>query len=800
MSNYPESLDTEQDLLIAHDALRLRLTDDYTPGDTSINVEGDIDIYNNFPNTGYITLTEQCSDVDNRAISFNYTSKSQESDTSFTFSGLSLLSAYTDIVKPKKITNVTQNVMAEYHNALKDAIIAIENFVGIKGTIDLAPYGDTMEGRINFLHRLVLQPRAWFSADKTIGLVPFKVTFSEKSFNMGGNWYGTDEKYCLVSPTVFEWDFGDYDCSMISCISHISCISTISSISCAVVEHCDYINISGCPETISVASVVPVEEVRVKVLDIDGGNIVKTYISPGKYDVSFTVRNKYGTDTVTFYDYIQARIAAPDEAIIEIDQRSGQDVTQGYPSGGPFITTPSIKTPVDVFVDLSIAEGENPNTPGVSYGGELLDAQNNPLDPIVDYNWQLSDDLTHGNARSTRASYSVGGLYDLILRVDTEYGAYRITTYEDAFDVVERENLWLWIYSGGQVTAREFGLISETFKTRSTPLTVSRNTNFLADQDNAEQLIREFKRNTFFSPRSTTTSGAVAHGTSLLFWAGGRDAAASPASEKIKIREFNGFDDIYITPGVSSISRPWNWVGMNIYSNAYFILGNTTDAVISPDTSPTNAAKLAVSVSDLSSTSTNFEYANYLNGADELQENVANYDPTTGEPNEGHFSVYRAATKNNVGYFARNDGVGSFFRIKSFYRTEGIISNPLRDLKKLTDIAGTTKLEGQLVGLTSGIYFLNNSANISAYNNTSGVWETGGAGTNSVAFGSLQDKNIAGFGNLDQPLLAVSDDDRRAYMSFDYSPNAFIKFNEADLTFSSLGTRPSGDQWMMTIY
>ncbi|MGC5231082.1 hypothetical protein, partial [Klebsiella pneumoniae] len=69
-----------------------------------------------------------------------------------------------------------------HHNNLKDALIAIEEFIGIKGTVDVKPLGPTMEGRINFLRRLVLRPRAWFSVNRRVGIVPLAVEFTNLSF------------------------------------------------------------------------------------------------------------------------------------------------------------------------------------------------------------------------------------------------------------------------------------------------------------------------------------------------------------------------------------------------------------------------------------------------------------------------------------------------------------------------------------------------------------------------------------------------------------------------------------------
>ena len=169
-SLYSDAIDSDQNLYQVHDSLRVRLASDYNPGETTIAVEGDSEIMKRFPPSGLITLTEQCSEPDLRAISFHYSGRTLTS-----FTGLEIMSGFTDVVKPKKITNVTQNVMAEHHNNIKNAIIAIEEFVGIKGIVDTKPLGATMEGRINFLRKLVLSPKAWFSVNKNVGLVPFTV-------------------------------------------------------------------------------------------------------------------------------------------------------------------------------------------------------------------------------------------------------------------------------------------------------------------------------------------------------------------------------------------------------------------------------------------------------------------------------------------------------------------------------------------------------------------------------------------------------------------------------------------------
>jgi len=748
MSNYPEILDTDENLFLVHDSLRLKLLEDYNPGDTSITIDNggeNSSLMARFPDTGIITLTEQCSNIDLRAISFFYSSK-----TDTTFEGLEILPGFTDVIKPKFITNVTMNVVAEQHNAIKDAVIAIETFLGTKGTIDVVPFGETIEGRLNFLYKLVFRPRAWFEVNRTIGLVPLEVEFTSKSFRLGDG------------DVVYLWNFGD------NTISNISVISTISA-----------------------TDAVPIGTTNVIVQDKDGGSIKKTYSTPGKYTVSLTVSNAYGEDTVVFENLINARIDAPNEAVIDFIPNSDQTTTIGSPVGGPYTTPPTIRSTINDFIEIELQSGENLSTPGYSYAGEPLNmATSMPIDPVETYTWSLSDDLLHSNSSATKAVYSIGGLYDLKLRVDTESGAYRITTYKNAIDIIETQNLWLWTYDDATtVRANEFGLISETFKTASSTFDVITDIAFLNSTNNEVQAKHEFKRNTVFAPIGTTGSGD--HGQCLLGWASG---GPSLINQSIELKKYNGFTDTYSS--VSSITnRPWNWLPLVSPSKAYFLFGQ--DPTILPNSNASYQLKTTYTLDSFSSGNDSLTIANYTNGAEELMQHISTYD--AGVPTNGYFAVYRSAWKDNAGYFVRNDSVGTFYRIKSFYKTEGTLSSPVQTIKKLADI-DVTKLEGELVALSTGVFFFNNSGTISAYNTTTNVWENYGPSSSSVSFRSLQDFTVSGSDSLSNSLLAASDGDRNAYLSYDYSSNAFVKFNGASITFSSLGARPSKNQWQMGVY
>jgi hypothetical protein len=282
----------------------------------------------------------------------------------------------------------------------------------------------------------------------------------------------------------------------------------------------------------------------------------------------------------------------------------------------------------------------------------------------------------------------------------------------------------------------------------------------------------------------------------MLFNATGRTAAQPVSAENIQVTEYNGFTDTYFNL-YAPINRPWNWAPLVAPTQVYFILGYPTTP-IAPNTSPTNQDRVTMPLLTLSPTVDQLQLANYLNGAQELQSNVSVFED--GNSVYGNFSAYRTTWKDQTGYIIRNDGVGPFYRLKSFYRTEGVLATPFVNIRKLPDMPGSTKLEGELVTLSAGVFFFNNSGSISAYNDSTQTWETGGPGQSSGVFRLLQDQTAAGFDNPSNTLLAASDGDKRAFISFDYSPNSFIVFNLVDLTFSTLGSRPAGNQFLMGIY
>jgi hypothetical protein len=844
LSNYPKNFDANSNLYEVHDYLRVYLAEDYTPGDTVIYVYGDSEILSRFPNLegggGIITLTDQCDELSNRALSFYYTTKTTISSTSVYFSGIELLPGFTDVKKYKDITSVTQNVMAEHHNSLKDAILNIEKFSGIKGEISKLPLEGTIEQRINYLRYLVLAPKAWFSINKKIGLKPSKVTFNDLSFRLGTD--GTSKSI------YYTWDFDaepqstvNYESKKFSYYKSYSFEKLATgeiktNIKFSIEEKSSYFSSTytlqkstdnwetyvdvnnNSSSTITYSSTKKNPEYRILLggggeylggitLYINLGQDVLdfTYFDSGFFNVSLNVKNDFGDDTAILRNITNVREFCPDEAKIDFTASVSQFKVRDENNN----RKNTITSPTNLSVFMSII-----------YNGE------NESDPINSYTWDIQDDLTHLNQDYTKASFSVGGIYDVILRTDTKSGNYRITTFKSSIDIIEKTNLWLWTASksksspglsfpdGVSITAHEFGLISETFKTLGPQNIVPKDSSFLGDiNTNSDcdccysysetcRKLREFDRNNGFAKIGSSGSGDKTT-DGLIFWASGRDTELA-ADEKILFKRYNAFGDYYSTDN-SYLQRQWGWVSFAPDTNVYFLLGNKG---VGTDTS---SGVFDCKGTVVSGSNSSNEIDNVLNTFDVSTENVSscviqsfknNADDILGYSVDG-YSYYRSTWKDGTGYILSNVSGSEYFRIKNFYKTSGTISNSITDITKLNDMSGPAKTEGELVTFSDSIYFFNNSGSISAYNTTTGAWTTGGPGVGSIAFKSLQDSSIEKFDDINQSLFATSDEDHNAYISYEYSPKSFVKFNDIDLTFRYLGYRPNeanSKQWLSTIY
>lgn len=694
-SKFPANFDDDSNLLVAKDSLKLRLGQDYNPGDRGVLAESSVE---GFPPTGVITLIDHCNP--DHVTSFYYGSRKDNA-----FTNLELTPGSADAFKSRLSSVVTQQLDALHHNNIAASVMAIQECLGTaKDDND-----KTLFGRLNRLKRVAFAPRAWFEADVTMGLAPLTVTLTSYSTGVEGP----------VGPVSYAWDCGD--------------------------------------------------GTRVNTRD---DSIVKTYTEPGIYTVTLEITNLYGTDRVTLQNVIKVKSPAPDVAKVNILPQPGQSLMRD-----------SLRTTINQFVLLEVPQGENPDNPNVSFGGETLNLDTKkPVDPIVSYTWQTATGDVHRSSNQTKAIYDAGGLYDLSLRVDTKLGSFRISHFPKMIDVIEPTNLWLWLFqSPKSVAAYEYGLLSETFKAKQyNVLSLLSNDSFLDGVPNEAMQKEEFKHNNLFIRRGTAPSGFEGEG--MLLWASGRDQNESSSLEKVMGSSFNAFLDMYSTP-YEVTERPWNWAGFASSAKAYLI-GGSRLAEQNPGLSQANDTKSVIDFNTMEATTVKLHHHNYGNGAHDLKLHATDFDED-GEAIFGHFSRYRTTWKGDVGYMVRSGGPGDDYQLKSFYKTEGTIGEPFINITKLLDLP-EPKSEGQLLSLNDIVCFLSDNGDVFGYNENTNTWEVGE--THATLF------SHTGSGKF----LAASDKDRRAYISF--GNDAFVKYNASDSTFTTLGNRPTGDQWLLDVF
>lgn len=501
-------------------------------------------------------------------------------------------------------------------------------------------------------------------------------------------------------------------------------------------------------------------------------SIQKTFFEAGKYTVKVKITNHYGEDEVCLTNAIDIRGQAPEAAILEFKPLANQLFIPEQPGVPLRIRTP-INQPVSVMVS------RKPDTDMRTSAGALIDtATSKVLDPITSYTWNMGDDLTHGNSPQTKAIYNIGGLYDTILRTDTEKGSYRVTVYDKCVDVVEPLNLWLWDIDNKVIKSNEFGLLSETFKAGFTNYALTVDDSFL--DPNMKRQKFEFWRNNGIA-RNEVKSGDA--GTAMIFWAGGRAKDESRAYESINFVEHNGFFGSYSIKG--STARPWNWAAFSSEEDVYFLLGNNVEDPY-PTLSLTNQTLTAFNLKTFTFANEEMQYKKYKNGAHDLTKHLDVFDENY-DVKEGHFAGHRTTWKNHVGYMLRNAQLGHAFSFVNFYKTEGTIGSPLQNIVKLPDLPGDGHKEGELVSLSNGIYFFSTNGSAYCFNDTSNIWEM------------VTPHNRISRNELDS-LFAASDNENRAYVSIEGLTNGFFKFNAHDLSYTTLVQKPAGKQWLMSVY
>lgn len=139
MVNFPDSLDDDATLFAAVNNLRTRLTVPISDTDTTIPVI----TTSGFPATGYFTILSSSDITKAEAIKYDTFSATQ-------FTGVTRGADGTTAVEHLPNDNVDFNVVADHHNALKEATIKLEHFVGSSGVENFVFRNpDTAQGTVD---------------------------------------------------------------------------------------------------------------------------------------------------------------------------------------------------------------------------------------------------------------------------------------------------------------------------------------------------------------------------------------------------------------------------------------------------------------------------------------------------------------------------------------------------------------------------------------------------------------------------------------------------------------------------
>lgn len=179
LSVFPNGIDSFLTLYKASNNAATKTKHSITPVSKYITV----DDHSKFPSSGILRITHPSGNGNAEVVHYGKKTSNQFHDLKRGFAGHGIYSWPAG-------SFVTYPVMAEHHNALKDAILKLQKKIGIKGTDD----PETITSIVKAMEDKWLKPKASFRAFPKAGTSPLKVKFQNTSGGDG---------------LKFLWDFGD---------------------------------------------------------------------------------------------------------------------------------------------------------------------------------------------------------------------------------------------------------------------------------------------------------------------------------------------------------------------------------------------------------------------------------------------------------------------------------------------------------------------------------------------------------------------------------------------------------------
>ena len=413
-TNYPYTYDTEYELKTVVDSLHANTIEIIVPYDVTdkgtYNWELglgiiDLDSTEDWPDSGFISLylKEHWGQAIDRATLFHYASKEDNRLLEVTILNGQVIKYF-----PRGSTAV-QNVVAQNHNYNKDAVLALESYLGHRGTDNQS----SIEWFTEFFVKNVRKPQAWLSVSTNKVLIGDEIIVKDLTTRINPGF--TIDK----DPTV-QWVFQLGDGIKID-------ISLDAENQEYVFEITKQDN----------NGIVKTRTVRKKNWD---KKIVLAYQNPGVKNMTLTVINEFGEDIIYLEKAIKVLNQPPQNIQIQIQApniNNANDIKRAY----------AIKDQITILA-------------GHEHFGD---------DVVVLYDWDFGssvDKESIPNSNYLTMNFLFGGVYDIGLKIVTETDAWASAYLQNAIDIVEKPSVWL-AYSGmysGQLAMNEYAIRANTWK------------------------------------------------------------------------------------------------------------------------------------------------------------------------------------------------------------------------------------------------------------------------------------------------------------------------------------------------
>lgn len=766
-TSYPMSYDTPSELKTVVDSLISTVIAEITPYNSLDKSTYDwengdgvifLDDTSRWPDSGFVTvyLKEHWGSVSERATLFHFSGKNNAS-----LIGVMLVHGQKLKYFPEGSFAV-QNVVAQNHNYGKDAILALEGYLGHRKTDDAT----TIEWFTDLYARTVRVPKPWLDISPTKAFVGDFFTFTDMTARVSPGFAQSDD-----SKVAWRLSFGD----------GVTTLVTLDA------ENKEYV----------FTTTRPGESDTVERRSAWSGVLKHRYASAGMFTITLTVWNEFGEDTLVLKDIV--RVMSEVRGSLEIDVsfarlQAGDDSAQMRASESladddevdllGFLETGQDPSPLpspDNMVSRNrvIAKEDQVTVRGLLSGDADM--------RIAKYVWDFGANGPSNvpNASLVNIIFELGGIYDVGLRVISDTGSWISAAAENAVDVVEKPSVWHTYSSGssGSLSMNEYSIGANAWKSPKIVFNLDYQFDF-----SGEDSLRFMDDKGFHNKINSNNA--------FVLW--------SLSEVMLGVAQFNSLT----STAVKRTENPqifYNWYTLympDYNTDAVFILGGVSDL---SDLGPINQRIVYYGIGTNSFIVVPNEYVLPLDGEDSTASKTVAYENSEKlltNPNATP-AKWRSTSYAGKGYLLRSSEKGM---MDDFFSFDPATTSFMSIVSRMP----FSKRELCLDSLSGGVYALSNAGDLHVFDPLSETW-TSIVSSAVDAFADVfhtadpSSRNPDAGGVSGTKSRALDADNEKLYFSYDYSTSSFGRFDVGKMVFEQLSPRPEPQsqadrQWDMGVF